>query len=194
VRSPPCFLLALGLSLTAFAIVAPARADASAWVFVGGGGLGWKQGSEGRFSGSGALAFDVGVGTSPDGPVIVGGLFRVEPILGSGTDLALVARVATHGFQAGGFGLAFDAGGYARFWGTPSQGFAGGLTVGAPLGFQISLQTMVGTDKALAFGAVAGVDLLRLTVYRQTMLEHWQNPSPAWKRLGRALGLAVPRL
>lgn len=195
-RSPPCILLALGFFLTASAIGAPVRADTSAWVFAGGGGLGWKQtrdGSDNSFRASGALAFDVGVGTSPDAPFIVGGLFRVEPILGSGTDLALVARVATHGFQAGDFGLALDAGGYARFWGDTSQGFAGGLTLGAPLGLQISLQTMVGTHKAVAFGAVAGVDLLRLTVYRQTFLEHWQNPSPAWKRVGRALGFAVGR-
>jgi hypothetical protein len=193
VRSPPCILLALALALTASTLGAPARADTSAWVFVGGGGLGVRERGSKSFSASGALAFDVGVGTSPDGPVIVGGLFRIEPILGIGTDLALAARVATHGFQAGDFGLALDAGGYARFSDNPSQGFAGGLTVGAPLGLQISLQAMVGTHRALAFGAVAGVDLLRLTVYRQTFLDHWQNPSPAWKRVGRALELAVSR-
>ena len=198
-RSTASILLALGLSLPALVISVEARADTSAWVFVGGGGVGLRQedptssGTAGSFKPSGALAFEAGVGTSPDGSFIAGGLFRFEPIFGTGTELSLVARGATHGFQAGGFGLALDAGGYAGFWENTSFGFTGALTLGAPLGFQISLQTVVGTHKALGFGAVAGVDLLRLTVYRQTLLDHWQNPSPAWKRLGRAMGLAFGR-
>jgi hypothetical protein len=212
VRSPLRLLLALGFSLTALSIGAKARADTSAWVFVGGGAVGWRcsaqqqdsesrtpcsekleQGSKAPVGVGGALAVDVGVGTSPDGPFIVGGFFRFEPIFGSGIALALSARVATRGFQTGGFGLTLDAGGYARFGDATSQGFAGGVTLGAPLGLQLSLQAMVGTRDALAFGAVAGVDLLRLTIYRQTLLDRWQNPSPAWRRLGRALGLVGAR-
>src|SRR4051794_23433533 len=105
-----------------------ARADTSAWMFAGGGAPRSRPAEPGpvttmpsstppalppcgvgKFCANGALAFDMGVGTTPDGPVIVGGLFRVQPLIGAGTDLAILARVATHGFQAGDFGLAFDA-------------------------------------------------------------------------------------
>jgi len=157
-----------------------ARADASSWAFVGGGPIAWKQGaSTPDYAVSGAMQIDVGVGTTPDGPFIVGGLFRLMPIFGSGADMGLLVRGATKGFQAGGFGVALDAGAYARFWGTGSGGFQGGLTIGAPLGFTLSLLGSVGSDSARSFGAVAGIDFLRLTVYRQSMLEAWPNPLPA---------------
>jgi hypothetical protein len=158
-----------------------ARADASAWLFGGGGISHWKQG-DGVYSDHGLLSFDAGVGTTPDGLFIVGGLLRMEPILGSGTDLAGLARVASHGFQSGSFGAALDIGGYLRFWGEGSQGLMADITLGGPLGLQISAQTTYGTDKALGFAGVAGVDLLRLTVYRQNMLDWWPNPKPAQHR------------
>lgn len=147
---------------------------------MGGGPLAWKQGAAATdYTVSGALQIDVGVGTTPDGPVIVGGLFRLQPIFGSGADLGVLARGATRGFQAGGFGVAVDAGGYARTWGTDSFGFQGGLTIGAPLGFTLCLQGSVGSDSATAVGATLGFDFLRMTVYRQTMLEEWLNPYPS---------------
>ena len=178
-RSPITSSLAAAAGLlAALAWAAPARADTSAWIFTGGGAMGWKQGG-GDFTVNGALSFDIGVGTTPDAPFIVGGLFRMTPILGSGTDLGLLGRVATRGFQASQLGLALDAGGYARFWGVGSTGFTGAVTLGAPLGLTLSLQGGVGTNDALAFGAVAGLDLLRLTVYRQSLLDWWPNPSPA---------------
>ena len=177
-RSPARALLAAAALLGGVALARPASADPSAWAFVGAGPLGWKQGDSGTFATAGALSFDVGLGTSPEARVIAGGLFRMTPVFGSGTDLALLARVASHGFQAGGFGLALDAGGYERFWGATSRGFSGALNLGVPLGFTLSLQTEVGTDKAVALGAVAGLDLLRLTVFRKSLLNWWPNPAP----------------
>jgi hypothetical protein len=178
VRTPTTPLLAAaGGLLAALAGTAPARADSSAWLFTGGGAMGWKQG-DGDFTTNGALSFDLGVGTTPDAPFIFGGLFRMTPLLGSGSDLALLGRAATRGFQAARFGLALDAGGYARFWGAGSTGFTGALTLGAPLGITVSLQGSVGSDKAVGFGAMAGLDLLRLTLYRQSLLDWWPNPSP----------------
>jgi hypothetical protein len=153
-----------------------ARADASAWLFAGGGATSWKNGDATTLDPM--LAFDLGVGTSPRGRFIAGGLVRLAPILGQGSDLSLLARGATRGFQAGDFGLAVDAGIYGRFWGAESTGFAGGLTLGAPLGAQLSVQTMIGSHDAFAVSAVLGLDLLRLTVYRRTLLDWWPNPSP----------------
>lgn len=195
VRSPLPLLLAVGSSLALCAAAAPARADASAWMFVGGGVLAWKQGkasnptadNNGTFSTSGMMTIDVGVGTSPDAPFIFGGLFRIKPIFQHGADLGLMARGATRGFQEGGFGVAIDAGGYLRTWGPEiGAGFTGGLSAGLPLGFTLTAQVEVGTNNAFGFGAVAGLDLARLTVYRRTLLKWWQNPQPSWNRTARA--------
>jgi hypothetical protein len=172
--------VAAACALIPIAFASSARADASSWFFVGGGPIVWKQGATAMDYGvSAAMQIDVGVGTTPDAPFIVGGLFRLEPIFGSGADLGLLLRGATKGFQAGGFGVAVDAGGYARFWGDGSGGFQGGLTIGAPLGITLCLLGSVGSDSAKSFGVVAGIDFLRLTVYRQSMLDVWTNPLPA---------------
>lgn len=182
-------LAAVASSLALFAVAGSARADASGWVFVGGGALGWKQGdagsmirgNDGSLTASGSMTIEAGAGSSPEGKVIVGGLFRLQPIFKHGTDLAWLVRVCSHGFQAGDWGFAVDAGAYLRPWQPQvGGGFAGTLSLGLPLGFTIAAQTEIGSNKAMAFGAVAGVDLLRLSVYRHTLLNWWQNPAPAW--------------
>lgn len=174
-------LLAVACSLAAVATASPALADASSWVFVGGGAMGWKQSEYLTYNPAGTMVVDVGAGTSPDASIILGGLFRFQPILPGGVDIALLARFCTHGFQAGDWGIAIDAGGFARPWGYLSYGGTGSISLGMPLGFTLMIQGEAGIDKALSFGAVAGIDLLRLTLYRQTLLKWWQNPSPGWK-------------
>jgi hypothetical protein len=189
VRSPKRLLAAVAFVAASF-VAGRARADASAWFFVGGGVTSFKQTST-PFTTSGSLTIDIGVGTSPDGAVIIGALGRLQPLFTSGADVALLVRGATRGFQAGGFGVALDAGIYGRDWGSQSVGFMGDVVLGAPLGLQLTLQGSKGTDGAFGFGATLGIDLLRLTVYRQTFLDVWQNPSPAQVRksaLGRLLG------
>ena len=74
-RSPVRALLAATVLLGGVALAPPASADPSAWVFVGAGPLGWKQ-SDAAFTTSGAMSFDVGVGTTPEARLIAGGLFR----------------------------------------------------------------------------------------------------------------------
>jgi hypothetical protein len=180
VRKLPA-LAAVASSLAALAIASPALADASAWVFVGGGALGWRQSESLSVNPAATMVVDVGAGTTPDASAIFGGLFRFQPIFPGGIDLSLLARFCTHGFQAGDWGVAVDAGGFLRPWGNLTTGFAGSVSLGMPLGFTLMLQTEAGIDHAVTFGAVAGIDLLRLTLYRQTLLNWWQNPSPAWK-------------
>jgi hypothetical protein len=166
--------------LGALAVASPARADASGWAFVGGGAVGWKQAQEPRYTTSGSLLVEGGVGTDPLAPVIVGGVFRFQPImLHAGIDLSLLLRVATRGFQGGSWGVAVDLGGFARPWGFQSVGFAGSASIGLPLGFTLMGLGSAGIDHSFTFGAVAGIDLLRLTVYRRTLLDVWRNPSPA---------------
>lgn len=189
VRSPLRLVsAALALAGTLF-FASSAGAAPSAWTTISGGALGWKQGSTAPdFRADGALVFDIGVGTSPTLPVIVGGVFRITPLLAesTGADMAWLARVCTRGFQAGGFGLAADVGVYARTWGTPSQGFAGSLSLGAPLGITLSFHAMAGSDDLLAFGGTLGIDLLRLTLYRETLLNWWPNPEVETRKLPQA--------
>lgn len=189
VRSP--FRLASIAASLALPLLAAraAHAGPTAWAAVGGGAMGWKQ-TTGTpdFRADGALFIEAGAGIPSRYPVIVGGLFRVTPLLGKneGADMAWLARVCTRGYQVGGFGLAADIGVYARTWGTPSQGFAGSLSLGAPLGLSLSFHAMAGSDDLLAFGGSISLDLLRLTLYRETLLNWWPNPEVNTRKLPTA--------
>jgi hypothetical protein len=179
---PACALAAV------VATASPARADATGWASISGGAA-IKQGDvvldegsvpSGDDGGQVApqLQFDAGVGTTPSAPFIVGGLFRISPTLGQRTDFAVMARVATHGFQTGPFGLALEAGGYARADDEASVGFVGGAVLGGPLGVQLTVLASVGTTDEYGGAALLGLDLLRLTIYREDLLDYWPNPLP----------------
>ncbi|MFO0592017.1 MAG: hypothetical protein U0441_31005 [Polyangiaceae bacterium] len=188
-------------SVLAGGLLAPSfvHAEPSAWVAVGGGVLGWRDrvrvsptAHEDIYNPSGVptwgpsqdfridptMRIEAGIGIPDRFPVLVGGVFRVTPLLAAntGADMAFLARVCTRGFQVGGFGVSLDAGAYARTWGTISQGFAGSVTFGAPLGIAASFDVMVGTHYLLGFGGTISIDLLRLTLYRKTFLNWWPNP------------------
>jgi hypothetical protein len=185
VSSPARLLAAAALACASFIWASPARADVSSWMSAAAGPINWRQG-EADYQIDPALQLDIGVGTTPENRFIAGGLFRLTTLFGSGTDLGLLLRGTTRGFQEGGFGLALDAGGYARFWDDTSYGFLGSLMVGAPLGLSLTLQGALGTKNAVAFGGFVGIDFLRLTVYRKTMTDLWPNPylSPQTARAG----------
>ncbi len=174
--------LAIAAATSVLAIAAPALADASAWVFVGGGALGWTQAESPVYTPSGTMVIDVGAGTDPRARFIFGGLFRIQPIIQQGTDLSLLARFCNRGFQAGDWGFAVDAGGFVRTWGVLTAGFSGSVSLGLPLGFQLTGLTEIGADRAYSFGVVAGIDVLRLTLYRQVLRNWWNNPSPDWEK------------
>jgi hypothetical protein len=190
VRQNPCFLAA-ATSRAVLVAATPAFADASAWAFFGGGAMGWKQTANPSVQPAGTMIVDGGVGTSPEGRFIVGGVFRFQPVFKSGVDISLLTRFCNHGFQVGDWGFAVDAGAFARAWGAQAIGFSGSVSLGMPLGITLMLTTEAGTDHAVSFGAVAGVDLLRLTLYRQTLLDWWQNPSSSGKQTARAGGLSL---
>ena len=80
------------------------------------------------------LQLDAGMGTSPARPFVFGGLFRVAPNFGFGTDLSLLARATSRNFVNGGWGGAIDLGAYARFWGEGSTGFHRGTRRSVGLG------------------------------------------------------------
>lgn len=179
------------LAATALSVALPpaeATAEPSAWVSVNGGATGLQQaGEDFRFRGS--MSFDAGLGSSPANKFIFGALFRVTPVIEEGTDLALCLRGATRGFQVGNFGIAVDVGPYLRTWGLgalPNVGFVGGVVLGGPVGLQLSVFGHYGMQESAGIQMALGIDLLRLTVFRESFLEYWPNPMTPGARTASA--------
>jgi hypothetical protein len=166
----------------AFAVItlghAAAHAEVTGWMHLGGGAMGWKGGDR-KLGLAPTMAIDAGVGTGPLGPVRVGGIFRVMPVFGEGADLSLMARLCTNGFMEDWFGFAFDVGPYQRWWSPDSTGVVGQITLGMPIGFQLSALGSYGTNDSYGFGGVLGIDLARLTTHRKHLLDWWPNPRPS---------------
>jgi hypothetical protein len=170
----PLAVLAAGLT------PAVARADVSSWLYTG-AGPSWVDDGRGSTDPQLSLQIDTGLGSPPSEPVIVGGLARFMPHFGRGTDLGLLLRIATGGYQRGNWGGALDLGGYQRFWGVGSTGFMGTLSLGAPFGVTLDVLAAAGTNEAKSFGGTLGIDFARLTIYRESGLNWWTNPFPAVK-------------
>lgn len=173
-----CFFLACACGVLSTA--RSARADASSWVFLGGGAARLQQRTLPATT-VGTMRLELGLGTSPSNPVVLGGLFSLEPNFGHGSDLALLFRGATRAYVNGDFGLALDLGPYQRFWGEKSVGGAGTLWLGAPWGVALGVNASIGSHDARGFSAILGVDFARLTVYRNSGTNWFPNPFPAYR-------------
>jgi hypothetical protein len=173
-------LLSAVCALFVLAGASEARADVSSWMFVGSGPSVIDE-SKTPAESQAALQVETGLGTPPAHDVIGGGMLRMHTHFTQGTDLGLLLRAASHGFVNGGWGGAVDLGGYQRWWGSGSQGLMGSLVLGAPWGITLSLGAGVGNDEARMYTASLGVDLARLTVYRRTGFDWWNNPFPAYR-------------
>jgi hypothetical protein len=158
----------------------PARADVSSWLYLGGGPSQTELGGDDPDR-QASFQLDAGLGTPPADTVIFGGLYRVHTHFGMGTDLGLMARIATHGFVNGDWGGALDLGGYQRWWGIGSTGVQGALVLGAPWGITLSVGGGAGTNDARHYSATLGIDFARLTVYRRSGDTWWKNPFPAYR-------------
>jgi hypothetical protein len=161
------------LILVALAWSPAAAAQATSWLYVGGGaGVVDQPEKETRT----ALSLDTGLGTSAEHPIVAGGLFRVQGYLGAGADLGIAARLVTRGFARGGFGGGIDAGVYQRWWGAGSTGFTGNLVLGAPWGITLLGGASIGSGDQRIYFASLGIDLARLTVHRHYGLDWFANP------------------
>jgi len=178
--SLPLRALRAVVAIAVLFVALPARADISSWASVASGPTMFEQ--EGNRYTVPTLELKAGLGPPPGDLLAVGGLFQLQTHFGKGTDLALVARLATRGFVTGGFGVALDLGGYERFWTPRSAGGVGALVFGAPWGIILSANGGYGTHDQRHFGVVLGFDFARLTVYRETGTDYFPNPFPAFQK------------
>ncbi len=195
-RAPAVGAIALACAASATAL-APARADVSSWLAVGGGYANQRDHDTGSRDGAPAFTYSIGVGSSPLAPVVVGLVFRGTTMVNLGTDVGAGLRLSTGGFARGDWGLAVDAGALWRSWGSGSHGdwpIQAVLTGGAPWGVQLAVggQTwsLDGGNNAQGLFAVLELDLLRLTVMRQGPGQQWwPNPNPAGGKFAGLAGL-----
>jgi hypothetical protein len=172
--------VAPALVASALGVAAPARADVSSWLYFG-GGPSWLTTPDRGTQAYPSLQMETGLGTPPADALAAGGLLRLHTHFERGTDLALLARVATHGFVNGGWGAGLDVGGYQRWWEQGSTGLLGSLVLGAPWGITLSATAGFGTNDQRLYTGTLGVDLARLTVYRRTGETWFKNPFPAYR-------------
>jgi len=168
------------LALAGVLAAPPAHADVSSWASAMAGPTIIDDGIDKRSVPS--LELETGIGTPPSSFLAVGGLFHLETHFGQGTDLGLLARVATRGFVLGDWGAALDLGGYERFWGRRSAGGLGKLVLGAPWGLQLAAGGGMGTNDAKHYGVWLGIDFARLTIFRTTGETWFPNPYPAYRK------------
>jgi hypothetical protein len=165
------------LGLVALLRAAPAAAQATSWLYVGGGtGMQDFATPEGDQLKRPALQLDSGLGSPATHPVVLGALLRGQLYFGSGMDLAVLARGVTRGFARGGFGLGLDVGAYQRWWGSQSTGVTGNLVLGAPWGLTLLGGASVGSGEQKLYFASLGIDFARLTVHRHSGLDWFPNP------------------
>lgn len=174
----------------AFALVSSrARADISSWANASAGPTFIDEG-DGELESQAALSLQAGLGTTPANFLSVGGLFHLETHFTRGTDLGILARVATQGYNLGRWGVALDFGGYERFWGARHPGLLGGLVLGAPWGLTLRGEAGYGPNggdganddnDTRMFGFVLGVDFARLTVFRTVGEDWYPNPFPGYR-------------
>ena len=150
-----------------------AGAQASSWLYVGGGAARIEAADDESRS---VLQLDTGLGTSASHPLVVGGLFRLQSYFGAGADLAFLSRLVTRGFSKGDFGGGIDVGVYQRWWGSDSTGGIGNLVLGAPWGLTLIAGATIGSGDQRSYFASVGIDLARLTVHRHSGLGWFANP------------------
>jgi hypothetical protein len=157
-----------------------AEADVSSWLSLDMGASQFRSvGFEREVVPS--LRLSTGMGTDPSHDWILGGVARSETLFGSGTDLSLSLRLTDHGFANGQWGFAVDAGPLARWWGENVYGATTALTVGGPWGLEAGLQATLGESSIRTYGCFFGIDLARLTIYRHSGEDYWENTFPAYR-------------
>ena len=165
-----------------------ARADVASWMFVGAGWSRVQDTGAGAGSDYPAVLVDVGLGTSPTAPLVIGGVLHGSGHIGFGSDWGGALRLTTGGYSRGNWGLGLDVGPQYRFGERPGPVGSARLLLGGPWGLGVSAGASYGPEEVATFTVVLGVDFARLTVHRTSGLDWLPNPhpSPRTDRRGRA--------
>ncbi len=164
---------ALGFTLGVALTPRPAAAQATSWMYLG-GGSGSLKSDEARTRG--LVQIDAGLGVPADRAIVWGALFRLQPYWDSGIDLGLVGRAVTRGYARGEFGLGLDVGVMQRWWGESSTSLTANLVLGGPWGIAVNGGVSYGGEQSQTLFATIGIDFARLTVHRHSGLNWFQNP------------------
>jgi hypothetical protein len=170
---PSRWLLSCCFVLLASTWAGVARAQASSWLYLGGGASVVDSGERDDYP---LIQIDTGLGTSAKHPLVVGGIFRMQSYLSGGADLGVLARVVSRGFAKGDYGLGLDVGVSQRFWGVHATQFTADLVLGAPWGLTCILGAALDGDVQQGYFVSLGFDFARLTVHRHTGLDWFANP------------------
>ena len=115
--------LALATTLLVVLCSPSARAEPTSWLALGPGlGESYDHLDHQQSGVTFAISAELGLGTDSRNPFVIGGVFRTLTFTEYGTDVSLAARLATSGFARGYWGLAFDLGVGARWWGRGEYG------------------------------------------------------------------------
>jgi len=185
------FTLAVVVGAVPLTRAAPAYADVTTWLGLGGGLSLDHSVSNHSTNFDPAFSASIGVGSSPVKSWVIGGVFRALARFNEGVDMNLSARVTTGGFSRGDWGLGFDLGPGLRLWGVNTFGtypLQGAVLLGAPWGLELTvgadIVNLAGSPTSLGGYAVIEFDLLRFTLMRQGSTDvYWKNPLPAGGRM-----------
>lgn len=180
--------LACGALVLVGGVVEEARADVASWMFVGAGWSRVQDTAVGEGSDYPAVLVDVGLGTSPAAPLVIGGVLHGSGHIGFGSDWGGALRLTTGGYSRGHWGLGLDVGAQYRFGERPGAVGSTRLLLGGPWGLGVSAGAAYGPEDVATFTVVLGVDFARLTVHR-TSGTNWlpnPHPSPRPEDMGRA--------
>lgn len=179
IRKTKALMSVLGTIACAVCVPRSAHADVSSWLAIHGGAAQVRAFDFDQPSPTFRLG--TGMGTDPSHPWIFGALMQTDTMMGHGTDLSFLLRLANQSYVNGEWGAALDAGPVARYWGPNSYGGAAVLTIGGPWGLQAGLNACIGNREMRSVGLFAGIDLARLTVYRRSGTRWWKNTFPAYR-------------
>lgn len=150
-----------------------ARADVSSWYSTAGG---VSVISQGETLASPVLDLDLGVGTNPASPFVLGGLFRFGAQFEVGMDFGGALRLCSGSYARGTWGYGIDLGSHYRAADLGGAAAAGRVFVGGPWGLVLHLGGSYGENDVATWTASLGIDWARFSAHRSHDTDWFPSP------------------
>lgn len=173
------------LVLAGAAVSSSAGAQATSWLYMGGGSSISRASSSADTSSSARnvrslVQLDVGLGVPADQSFVWGGIATMQLHGNDNIDLGFLARGTTGGYARGDYGLGFDIGVVRRLWAeSKTTALIANLVFGGPWGLTLSAGATVAGRQDSTLQVSLGIDFARLTVHRTSGLNWFPNPLPS---------------